>query len=217
MEPQVRFISYWGCFVIHVNLAFRLCSPLLLAVGISGCGFSESSRPNLSQSLFTPEEDLEWAIQRLRSALDVSSSSGGSGLHVKRKMNYKYNAPGANNSAPTALVTIESLSIFLTKKSPPPEPKDAADKENDQNLFTPIPGLDDPFGEEDEDYQDLLLNQQHKGTKRKKRPIAADANVPAPRKHETQEFRLVYREGKWQLEEEPEGEYEQALFKYALQ
>ncbi|MCG8451261.1 MAG: hypothetical protein MI725_16975 [Pirellulales bacterium] len=157
-------------------------------------------------------------MERLQRALDLHRSTDRSGLHIKREMSYQYQAPNSSQSNPTAVVTIDSLTVFLHDRTTSPKPKTPSQPEAGENLQLQDFNLDDPFAQSgDAEFSNFLNRDQAYIPEENQPALTVDAPVPARRKKESKTFDLVYRQGKWQLKKEPEGEYERSLFQYALE
>ena len=185
---------------------------VLLWGGFVGCGQAPATTQQVSVS--PAEADLDWAMQRLQRALDLSKPTGRTGLLSKRKMRYAYQAPRVAQANPTAVVTIETLSIFLHGKFSP-QPKDtSAEAHEQETALVPPEEFADPGNPEQADY----ANQQpafQPGTLAN--PAIVDTPVPPRRKEESKTYHLVFQNGKWRLLNEPEVAHERLWFEYALQ
>jgi len=184
-----------------------------LACGLASCADTKSDPV---QPVSTPKADLELAMARLQRALDLSRPSRRSGLRIKRDMRYEYLAPDSPEANHTAVVSIDTLAIYLPNRPAAKEPTDPTDASQSNvtldSLLLDSAGTD-PFSDPDAGY--FAVAQHDAAGKQWKRPVA-DARVPDLRQEESQDFHLVHRQGKWQLENEPEVPHERLWFNYAL-
>lgn len=141
-----------------------------------------------SHSVSHPEADLDWAMQRLERALNLHQASAEVGLRIKRDTSFEYQAPDSSGPVPRAVVHVNTHTMLLHDSLA--APKTTARSKAD----------DDPV------VKKLLLHEP-----------TADAHVPPRRLQELRTFDLVYKQGKWQLDKEPESELERSWFKYALE
>ena len=207
--------------IAHQIRMFLSQSILLgLFCGILGCGSSSLSGPPIEPSPDKPKHDLDYAMERLQHALSLYRPSGNSGLRIKRDMQYDYQAPTPSKPDPTATVTINSLTIFQHNQlssSKPKSTKEKKSKDDNKNLVGLDPALIDPYLEDgDEEYFELRDKNQAIIAENERTALSANARVKARRKQETKEFKLVYKQDKWQLLERPEVEHEALWFEYAL-
>ncbi len=181
---------------------------LFLSLALVGCG-QDQSRPR--QLAASPEADLDWAMQRLQRALDLSKPSGETGLLSKRAMRYRYQGPTATQPDPTAVVTIDTITVFRHDKFSPPDTSAAAAEQ--PSPLTLAEELADPASLEQQAY---LQRQQELQGGRPTRSAVVDTPVPVRRKEESKKFHLVFQDGAWKLTDVPEVSYERLWFEYAL-
>ena len=160
------------------------------------------------------ETDFDWAMQRLRRAIESFSSSGDPSLRIKRKFSYELLPPSKQQPLYTAIVRVESVSKYKPRRRTP-----TTDEPN-QNRFDPLQDYDDslsldPFAEGEEGSPAILYDDRDIQGKSKSSRV--ESLIKAPSVKEQNVYELVYKKRHWQLVAQPESKHEQLWFEYALQ
>ena len=215
---QAAFLHWRSAVFICVSTV-GFCSVVFCSiVGCGQPGHSKVETPPLS----TPEADLEWVMKRLQRALDISQSAAQTGLSIKRNMSYEYLAPDSSSTVHTAVVKVNTTTIFRHNIVTLKKQKAPLDTNEDQgvNLNDPLTNLLDPLADSGDEFTNNFTNvgPEDKVIKKflKGKPTV-DAHVPPRRLKELKTFNLVYLKGKWQLEKPTESELEQSWFQYTLE
>ncbi|NOY29617.1 MAG: hypothetical protein GXP28_05405 [Planctomycetes bacterium] len=182
--------------------------PTLLSVG---CEFSRSEVSDSKQSDDRAKADFDWAMERLRRAIETFTPSGNLGLSIKRELSYEFIPPNSPQSNCTARVIVDSKTAYRPKRFYPAADEElSVDPKAVDNAFTEeelqAKRANDPTGLQD----DFVVGLPPKA------PIV-DPLVNAPSREERIVYELVYRDKRWQLETQPESEHERLWFEYALQ
>lgn len=189
----------------HVELHFGL-APFFLAIALAVLGLGCEPTPIAvppAPPISTPQSKLEWAMERLERALEEFQPPQSVGLRMKRSMAYEFIPVDPAHPHPTALVTIESKTMYL-----PDEPVQQEDKqeEEEEPAFEPII---DPE-EEDNGLPPLRVPKV-----RVQEPLTA-APSPSPSIESRTTYELNFIDDRWQLQSEVESESERNWFEYAL-
>jgi len=190
---------------------------VLLIAGI-GCGKTDARRPRMTITDETPESRLDWVMERLNRVAHRSSQSEG-GLRIRQTITHQLFPPTESVAHYTAQITIESTTFFLPVRPKSPEAtekpgifgsKQKILKRNPLVFDPAAPPRNEPLVDPMAEFRDLA------GTINDK-PLTVDARVPPRKQSEKKVYPLAYRDDYWQLTEQPESEYEQLLFEYALE
>ena len=190
----------------------------LLALNCVGCDQSKSVKEEeVAFAQEGPEEQLDWAMERLRRTLDSNESLAGTGLRVKSELEYEY-LPSTDEQPETlAVVSIKTTSAFLHRGYRKPKPKQTRPLgyfDEDDPLNEPGP---DATLEELKEYNSSKWLVSPDDEVMEKADLSVAATVPPRKQKETSVFQLIYKEDRWQLVEQPESKYQQGLFEYALE
>jgi len=185
-----------------------LCALVPTLFGV-GC---ESSRSDVdSKQLDDPiKEDFDWAMVRLRRAIETFTPSANLGLSIKRKFSYELIPPDSTQPLYTARVVVDSKMAYKPRRFSPA---------TEDALASAPKAADSAFAEEllakRENDPTGLLGDFATGPAPKATVI--EPLVDAPSAEERTVYELVYRDDRWQLETEPESKHEQMWFEYAFQ
>lgn len=178
-----------------------------------GCG-PEMPAPPPKVFGSSAEEDFDWAMERMKHAMEMFRPSSSLGLSVKRELDYELIPPSEKQPKFTARVTISTRTVFradtpntevLRRRA---EAKKEAAKINLDSPFK-IPGEED-IGDDAIPVPDVPLAELDN-------PDIADPRIPTQKLEEKQDYLLEYVDGQWQLKTEELEENEQMWFDYALQ
>jgi hypothetical protein len=186
----------------------------IAALLIAGCDASPSGTTTKKKSKSNAEIDFEWAMQRLRRAVEDFTPRASLGLRVKRELSYELLPPDASQPNYTARVTIKSITKYKPDRQNPardekPKPDRKSNRLADEDTFaanSPPEGAEGSTAFYDDD-------QEFRASK----PMFVDSLIEAPSLKEQIVYELVYQEKRWQLVTQPEAKYEQMWFDYALQ
>jgi len=198
----------------RVFLYFSWLSPSLLCILLPtllgvGCESSRSEVSDSKQSDDRAKADFDWAMERLRRAIETFTPSGNLGLSIKRELSYEFIPPNSSQSNYTARVVVDSKTAYKPKRfysatdEEPASGPQAAGSAFAEELQAKR--ANDPTG---------LQGDFAVGLPRKA-PIV-DPLVSAPSIKERIVYELVYRDERWQLETQPESKHERLWFEYAL-
>ncbi|WP_146448280.1 hypothetical protein [Bythopirellula polymerisocia] len=175
-------------------------------------------RPPVERSDIPAEADFEWAMERLRHAIEMFLPPSSLGIRVKREMDYELNPPDKDNSNYTADVTITTRTIYsagrLTspreqqKKEQERKEKQAAIEKAKRDVFA-LPGEEPITGTTTSDDD---LNKIEQDTAEVPNPV-----VPQPELDYKDEIKLEYVNDKWKQLNRAKEEHVQLWFDYALQ
>jgi hypothetical protein len=178
-----------------------------------GC---ESEMPAPPRKVFssTAEEDFDWAMVRMKHAIDMFRPSASGGLSMKRELDYELIPPSVEEPKYTARVTLATRTVFRAEPLDGDEAKrraEAKEKASKIKLDNPYKIVDTEGAEEDAiPVPEVPLAELNN-------PEIADPRVPAQKLEEKKDFLLEYANDKWQLKTEKLEKNEQMLFDYALQ
>lgn len=191
--------------------AICLAAVFSLGLATTGCE-SDADRVAIEQSPEEiAEEELQWSMERLERALKMQEDSPSMGLRFKRTLDYEFLPPEKKGGPIRGEVSITSVTIFHHQQfTGDPDTKQPTEEEPKRSVAEQV--LDDPTGIRDE-YADEMVNIPGVGPKA---PAAPEARIKPRRKKETKVFGMTYTDGSWQLDDEPEEEYERLWFEYAL-
>lgn len=190
---------------------------VLLTISI-GCGKSDSRRPRITITDETPESRLEWVMERLNRVANRSSRSE-EGLRIRRTITHQLFSPTESVAHYTAQIIIESTTSFRPLRPKPPKATEKSEgfgtkqkplKRNPLVFDPAAPPRNKPLVDPMAEFRDLA------GTINDKL-LTVDARVPPRKQSEKRVYHLAYRDDCWQLTEQPQSEYEQLLFEYALE
>jgi len=183
--------------VLRQNLR-RLPWVLALLVVQEGCERRVPVGPAPVVVGNSPEAKFDWAMMRLKRALDLVRPLGHGGLRVDRKLSYELHPPRASGSGYTAQVIIESKTAYRHELPSTDQQANGSDRDAKALLGNrPVEKTKEPEG-------DKVLNSQ-------------ETRLEIPRISDQKAYDLAYLEGRWQLQTEPESDYERMWFEYALE
>jgi|GEM_PF-4999960 len=192
----------------RIKSAPRLLIGLLALQGLQllvGCEASDLDPSPATIVSESPEKEFAWGMERLNRALHFRPS-GTSGLSITdRQVSHELLAPDQQNPNYRARVIITTKTAYLHDKRQSPQKKLAKKKEN-------APIIDDPLADPEDELAKVL---EIPGTGPQTEGALSARIEPRSTVSETV-FELVYREGKWQLTEQPEKTHEQLWFEYAF-
>lgn len=191
-------------------------SGAILALVMGFCIGCEPEMPVPPPKVFgsSAEEDFDWAMVRMKHAIEMFRPSSSDGLSMKRELDYELVPPSKEQAKYTARVTIATRTVFRaeplsseTKKRREEAKKEAANIK-----------LDNPFkiakeGEAEEDVipvPEIPLAELNN-------PEIADPQIPTQQLKEKKDYFLEYVSDHWELTTPEIGESDQMLFDYALQ
>jgi len=193
---------------------YRLCllSPALLGIG---CETSRSDVTSSQRQDETAKADFDWAMARLRRAVETFTPSANIGLRMKRELSYELIPPDASQPLYTAQVIVKSKTAYQPERFFPAlddDEEEEQDESSDQRTADMILAEElRADGENDstvirEDYQEDPLPKT----------MIVESLVAAPSSEERVVYNLVYRNNRWQLETQPDSKHEKMWFEYAL-
>ena len=218
LEPNVR--KHRQCQIAELSWVFALFLGMCHLAGCEQQGVEGKLAP--SHSVSHPEADLDWAMQRLERALNLHQASAEVGLRIKRDMSFEYQAPDSSGPVPRAVVHVNTHTMLLhdSLAAPKTTARSKADDDPDRDLIEHDLFGSDPLAKTSDAILENFTNVDPDDPVVKKLLLhepTADVHVPPRRLQELRTFDLVYKQGKWQLDKEPESELERSWFKYALE
>lgn len=184
---------------------------LLLSIGCEG---SRSSVSGSKKPVDPAKADFDWAMERLRRAIETFTPPAGLGLRVKRKLSFELFPPSELKTDYTAKVIVESKSAFEPRRFTS-DIDDELKQAEASRLEAADSALVDEFSEKRENDPTAFLNELPKNSQWK--PKTTGSLVKAPSINERSVYELVYLDERWQLVTQPEAKHEQLWFEYALQ
>jgi hypothetical protein len=189
---------------------------LALTVAVAASIGCEPEMPTPPPKAFgsSAEEDFNWAMERMKHAIERFRPASSLGLSVKRDLDYELFPPSEKKANYTARVTISTRTVFradtpsAAAQSRRAQAKKEAAKIKLDNPFK-LPG-EELAGEDAIPVPDVPLAELDN-------PEIADPRVPIQELKEKREYLLEYVDGKWQLEAKDLEENEQIWFDYALE
>jgi len=186
-----------------------LCVFVSTLLGV-GCESSRSDVSDSKQPDDSVKADFDWAMLRLRRAIETFAPSTSSGLSIKRELSYEFFPPDASQPDYTARVVVDSKMAY--------KPQRFYSTTDEERASAPQ-AADSAFTEE------LLAKRENDPTKFQgdletgpsSKSTVIEPLVGAPSTKKRIVYELVYRDQRWQLETQPESKHEQMWFEYALQ
>jgi hypothetical protein len=182
---------------------------LVLGCEASRIGVSGSKKP-----VDPVKADFDWAMERLRRAIETFTPPAGLGLRVQRKLSFEFLPPNESKADYTAKVIVESKSAFQPRRFTSSSDKELEQAEASRSEAADI-AFADEFSEDREEDPTAFLEDIGESSQRK--PKIINPLVKAPSIKERVVFEMIYRDKRWQLVSEPESKQEQLWFEYALQ
>jgi hypothetical protein len=195
------------------------CLTLVVVLSL-GCEESRPIVPVPRIDTSTPTGEFEWAMEKLKRAVVEFQPSRRDGLQVgKRNVSYEVFPPDSERDDYTARVTIESEMVYVIE-----EPPDSLEEEREQQRreqarknFERQVSPDDPLDTSDYDpVQQKFLSQMEDLAAKSHVPHGAEPTIETPQVSHRKVYELAYLAGRWQLQTEPETDYERLWFEYAL-
>jgi hypothetical protein len=188
----------------------------MLAPMIGFCIGCEPEMPAPPPKVFgsSAEEDFDWAMVRMKHAIEMFRPSSSADLSMKRELDYELMPPSEAEPKYTARVTISTRTVFRADTPTADEKRRRAEEKKEAakiKLDNPykIPG--DESGDEDAiPLPDVPLAELSN-------PEIANPRVPTQQLKEKKDFLLEYADGEWQLKTPDIEKNERMLFDYALQ
>lgn len=186
-----------------------------IALSNTGCEPRRTTVAKVKPQKHSAEVDFEWAMERLRRAVENFTPSGDLNLRVKRKFSYKLLPPSESQPLYTATVTVASVSKYKPLRQQPvvdelPKRDQLADLRDQESEF----GEDSFLGGEDESATTPYVNDRDiQG----RNPIRVETLIKAPSVKNQSVYELIYKKRRWHLVTQPESQHEQMWFEYALQ
>lgn len=193
------------------SVAASLCLAVLASF-VVGCDDPPQNLSTLEKRKNEAEERFDWAMERLRRALETFNPSPTLGLRVKRELSFELLPPTADQPRYTAQVTIKSKTFYKPGKYLPEEDEELSADEPPNRL--------DPNGEFSEGFEQPVDPAELYQVSPKmpvEKPMMVNNQVPAPQIEKQGDYELIYQDNRWQLVEEPESDQEKMWFEYALQ
>jgi len=209
-RPSNGFSSKQPTRIWSVVSNLCLLSPALLGIG---CETSRSDISSSQQLEDSAKEDFDWAMMRLRRAIETFTPPASLGLKMTRKLSYELIPPDATRPHYTAQVIVNSKTAYQPKRFFSTTEGDFKQDETSRS------GDTSAFAERlqaDRANNPAASPEGHlEGTQTK--ALVVDALVDAPSIEERIVYELIYRDERWQLETLPDSKHEQMWFEYALQ
>ncbi len=190
---------------------------LCLVGAFSGCT-EEMPRPPAERSSIPAEADFDWAMERLRHAIEMFQPPSNLGIHVTRDLDYELIPPDAEQKNYTAHVTITTKTVFKPSKPPLPSEKRKKKQEQENKETASQKATRDPFalpGEEPITGTSTIDDALEKVEQTPAEII--EPTIPPQEIELKEEFQLEYIDGKWKQLNQAEEEHIQLWFDYALQ
>ncbi len=181
---------------------------------VLGCEASRIGVSGSKKAVDPVKADFDWAMERLRRAIETFTPPAGLGLRVQRKLSFEFFPPDESKTDYTAKVIVESKSAFQPRRFTP-NSDDELEQAEDAFLEATGGDLDDEFSNNRENDPTAFLKDLPESSQQK--PKFVNPLVKAPSIKERTVYELIYRDERWQLVSEPEAKHEQLWFEYALQ
>ncbi len=181
-----------------------------------GCGKSRPAVPFAPIPKNSPAGKFDYAMQRLKRAVQDFLPSRRAGLHIgKREVSYELFPPDATRSHYTARVTIESETAYIHDQlfqTPDKEKKrqERLERRRVQKSLEQQSEFDDPLAEK-------FMEQMEEIGAGPRVPLVPEATIDNPRTSDRTVYDLAYLDGRWPLQTEPETDHERLWFNYALE
>jgi hypothetical protein len=195
--------------------AVRLPAASLFAAMVLSIGCSpEMPAPPPKVFGSSAEEDFDWAMVRMKHAIERFRPSSGAGISTNRELDYELMPPSADDDRYTARVTLSSRTVFRVdpRSSEAQRRRAEAKKESEKiKLANPFKVPGEEGGEDDPiPIPDVPLAELND-------PEIVDPRVPTQKLEAKRDYQLEYVSGKWHLKSKKVDENEQMLFDYALE
>ena len=203
-------------------LPYRCCSTrwmvsLLFVTVLVGCA-EEMPRPPVEKFSNRAEGDFNWAMERLKHAIEMIDPPRNMGIRVKRDMDYELFPPTKENSNYTARVTITSKTTFLHDK---PISANEERKQKQAEVAKRVAeqkAKRDPFarpGEKPITGSTTITDELIESNPGNSEIVAPP--IPQQKLDIKEDFKLEYVDGKWKQLNRAKEEHIQLWFDYALQ
>ena len=185
---------------------------MLLALG---CGKSEPVTPFVSPQRDSPAGKFDQIMLRLERAVLDFRPAERAGLRIGRpKITRELFPPDASRSHYTARVTIESESRYvhdrpLLASEREKQRQEKLKRQKELRKLEQQPEISDPLAEK-------FMEQMEQIAAEPRTPLAPEVVIDNPQSSDRKVYDLAFLKGQWELQTEPETDYERLWFEYAL-
>jgi len=203
-----------GTTLARPNLLVSISCIFVSLLCLIGCDASRNGVSGSKKPVDPVKADFDWAMERLRRAIETFTPPAGLGLRVKRKLSFEFFPPSESKTDYTAKVFVESNSAFEPRRFASSSDEEL-EQDEDPLLEEFDNGFDGEFTSKRENDPTAFLKDLPESSQRKSKGVSALLKAPSIKERTV--YELVYREERWQLVSEPESKHEQLWFEYALQ
>jgi hypothetical protein len=199
---------------------FKICAGNVLLTVLMptmalwvGCG-PEMPAPPPKAFGSSAEEDFDWAMERMKHAIERFRPASSLGLSVKRELDYELILPSDEKPKYTAQVTISTRSVFRADTPTSEAQRRRAEAKKEASKIK----LDNPFSiPGEEDGGDDAIPVPEVPVAELSDPEITDPRIPTQQIKEKKEYLLEYVDDRWRLETRDLEDSEQIWFDYALE